>query len=188
MNPRLYAPLEANEEVAATVSEMQAFPPNCNPFRHDHFHMGSDLVRGWMAMHSGFDRDDEPLPLNYVILVNQRTGQRLKVELLPKTPKLRGVVTIIAADRIVDESEFYIWLDGNDAGLNWVGIGEDWDRTLIQAKAYYRHGDFMIRMEALTSYDTFQEQWERYTFSDVPERAIYDRIVARINTLLIDKD
>lgn len=57
--------------------------PNSNPFHHDLFNMGTTLVRGWVVMHEGYDRNDSPLPLHYLILVNTRTGQRIHLNLRP---------------------------------------------------------------------------------------------------------
>jgi hypothetical protein len=72
-----------SEKVArsAFIEEMEPFPANCNPFRYDAFSMGSDLVRGWMAMHEGFDRKESPFPLNWLYLVNTRTGRRVRIHL-----------------------------------------------------------------------------------------------------------
>lgn len=64
-----------------TVRHMAPIPAGDNPFHHDASHMGSMLVRGWVVMHSGFDSKNNPLDLNYVILINTRTGQRIHVGL-----------------------------------------------------------------------------------------------------------
>lgn len=63
------------------VEPLPSYPQNCNPFHHEPILMGTQLVRGWVAMHEGYDRPEEPQPLNFVILVNTRTGQRFKVTL-----------------------------------------------------------------------------------------------------------
>jgi hypothetical protein len=70
--------------VTASVMEMKSYPPNCNPFHHDMFHMGTNLVRGWMVMHEGFVPDGSQFPLRYVEMVNFITGQRFKVSFAPK--------------------------------------------------------------------------------------------------------
>ncbi len=64
-----------------TVRHLEPIPPNSNPFHYDISNMGTPLVRGWTVMHPGFDSKENPLPLNYVILVNCRTGQRIHVKL-----------------------------------------------------------------------------------------------------------
>ena len=77
-----------------TIEEVAPIPAESNPFQYDAFSMGSDLTRGWMVMHPGFDNKESPYPMGWVILVNQRTGQRFKVSLhddeLPryKMPKI----------------------------------------------------------------------------------------------------
>ena len=72
---------ELPQHPVPTIIEVPGIPANSNPFHYDEYHMGTDLVRGWMVMHPGFDRKENPQPLNYIILVNQRTGQRFKVDL-----------------------------------------------------------------------------------------------------------
>lgn len=64
-----------------TARHLMPIPAGDNPFHHDAFHMGSELVRGWMVMHPGYDRKDNPLDLGYVILINTRTGQRIHITL-----------------------------------------------------------------------------------------------------------
>ena len=64
-----------------TISEIEHIPANSNPFHYDSWSMGTDLTRGWMVMHPGFDNKDDPQPLGHCILVNTRTGQRFRVEL-----------------------------------------------------------------------------------------------------------
>jgi hypothetical protein len=62
-----------------TVHHDFPIPPNSNPFHYDSFHMGTPLVRGWMVMHEGHDRPEEPRDLQYIVLINTRTGQRIRV-------------------------------------------------------------------------------------------------------------
>lgn len=61
--------------------QMERIPVDANPFNHDFSHMGTPLVRGWTVMHEGFDRKDDPMPLKYIIMVNTRTGNRVKIVL-----------------------------------------------------------------------------------------------------------
>lgn len=68
------------DRVTVTVSEMPPIPANSNPFHHDASSMGSDLVRGWMVMHEGFDRKDNPMGLQGMYLVNTRSGQRISLK------------------------------------------------------------------------------------------------------------
>ena len=70
--------------VIATTKELSPIPAGANPFHHDESHMGTELVRGWVAMHQGYDRKDDPMALPYIILVNTRSGQRIQVDLTEK--------------------------------------------------------------------------------------------------------
>ncbi len=63
------------------LKKLESIPANSNPFHYDHCRMGTHLVRGWMVLHDGFDSKQNPLPLDYIILVNQRTGTRFRLEL-----------------------------------------------------------------------------------------------------------
>jgi len=69
------------ERVEASIENMESIPPNANPFHHDDFSMGTDLVRRWVVMHPGFDNREEPRALEWLYLVNTRTGQRIRVNL-----------------------------------------------------------------------------------------------------------
>lgn len=78
---------------------MDSLPPNNNPFQHDHWNMGCDISGAWVAMfseHDGLKQEhnltaEEKVrraagePIFYddpkeIILVNQRTGQRFKLD------------------------------------------------------------------------------------------------------------
>ena len=78
-----------------TVEAMDPIPPYANPFQHDSFNMGHEMPGPWLAMyreHCGikadYNKTDEekassvpvfyPDP-QYVIFVNQRTGQRFRL-------------------------------------------------------------------------------------------------------------
>lgn len=69
--------------VGIVVSELPRLPAGDNPVLQDAVRKGSHLVRGWIAMHEGYDRLEEPLPLPYLILINTRNGRRIKIT-LPK--------------------------------------------------------------------------------------------------------
>lgn len=74
--------------VTAAVEELPSWPPNCNSMRHDHFSMGTPLVRGWIALHEGYGRPGDIDPLRNVTLVNEKSGQRFVVRFAPvATPK-----------------------------------------------------------------------------------------------------
>lgn len=58
------------------MSEMESFPPNSNPFIHDSYNMGTKMGKDLMVMH-GNHSDEE---CRYLLLVNTKTGKRMKVE------------------------------------------------------------------------------------------------------------
>ena len=81
---REYGQVPLSVPVKLTLTEVPGIPAGANPFRHDHFNMGSDLVRGWMVMHEGFGSPDWPTNLSYLILVNTNTGQRFHIKIEEK--------------------------------------------------------------------------------------------------------
>lgn len=86
-----------------TITQLESFPPNCNPFNYDPFNMGSEVSGPWMAMyreHSGLKQrhnmtEDErqradlgepiynPDP-QYIIFINTKTGFRFRLDWLTK--------------------------------------------------------------------------------------------------------
>ena len=73
-----------HEKVTFTLEDMESIPAGANPFHHDDMSMGTDLVRGWIVMHPGFDHKDSPRALDWVYLVNTRSGQRVRIRITPK--------------------------------------------------------------------------------------------------------
>lgn len=63
--------------VDVKVSEMESIPPNSNPYLFDYVNSGLGLVHGWEAMFSS----SQSSPLKELILVNTKSGQRLKLDL-----------------------------------------------------------------------------------------------------------
>ena len=57
------------------IEEMSAFPEGKNPFEHDRFHMGTNLGDNVLIMHPNHpDKEAE-----YLIVVNKRTGKRIRI-------------------------------------------------------------------------------------------------------------
>ena len=73
------------ENVKIQVTPEESIPEGSNPFHFDSWRMGSELVRGWMVMTEGFDNPREPRPATHFILVNTRTGQRVRLDLVPES-------------------------------------------------------------------------------------------------------
>jgi hypothetical protein len=77
------------------VVPLEAYPANCNPFRHDACNMGCQVSGAWVAMysqHAGLKQEHnktdeekastEPVYYDdpeYIIMVNTKTGQRFKI-------------------------------------------------------------------------------------------------------------
>lgn len=73
------------DHVYAAVSEyLPSIPPGSSPFHHDAYHMGTPLVRDWLIMHQGFGMPDRELPMEYMILCNLKSGQRIRIDLRTK--------------------------------------------------------------------------------------------------------
>lgn len=70
-----------HEEVTPHASILPPIPAGDNPFWHDSMSMGTSLVRGWVLMHPGFDSKEDPRAMEWVYLVNTRTGQRIQITL-----------------------------------------------------------------------------------------------------------
>lgn len=69
------------EELMPVVHRMGSIPAGSNPFHYDAWDMGTNLVRGWMIMHHGFDSEESPHELPYMRMINTRTGDRFHVSL-----------------------------------------------------------------------------------------------------------
>ncbi len=87
--------VEQATESFPRIVPMDSIPANANPFTHDFYHMGCEVCGPWMAMYSGHcglkaeinktaEEKASPEPVwysdpKYIILVNQRTGQRFRL-------------------------------------------------------------------------------------------------------------
>lgn len=52
-----------------------------NPFRYDHFSMGTSLVRDLVILHEGYDNKDRPLACTWFDVYNCRSGQVFRVHM-----------------------------------------------------------------------------------------------------------
>ncbi len=79
-----------SEKIVPVLSMMDPIPPGANPFNHDMMSMGTDLTRGWIVMHPGFDNKEEPMGMPWLYLVNTRSGERFRIELnhIPEAEEL----------------------------------------------------------------------------------------------------
>ena len=103
--------------VKASVGDMPAIPAGASPFLHDSFSMGTDLVRGWTAMHEGFDKNNG-LPGLY--LVNTTSGQRIRIAFEPVEPRWTEDVY---ADGLESGATLYCWVREGDL-VDWYNYPE----------------------------------------------------------------
>lgn len=111
--------IKPTDLVNLKVSDMPPIPANSNPFHHDSFSMGTELVRGWMAMHAGFSSNDG---LEDMYLVNTTTGQRLFLELTSKTPEYETSVYINEAPDL-DPRTIFTWVRRYEE-VDWLSIDD----------------------------------------------------------------
>lgn len=79
--------IKPDDRVSIRAVDMDSIPMGSNPFHHDYFSMGTQLVRGWWAMHDGYDSQDNQFALRHLYLVNTRSGQRVRLEVHPEQPR-----------------------------------------------------------------------------------------------------
>lgn len=58
------------------IKNLPSFPPNCNPYLEDAFHMGISLGSNVTAMLGNHSTDT----CDYIILVDTRTGERIQID------------------------------------------------------------------------------------------------------------
>lgn len=61
---------------------MPAIPPGTNAFRSDVYNMGTRVARNMLVMHNTFEEQDA----EYIILVNEVTGERVRILLTNPVP------------------------------------------------------------------------------------------------------
>lgn len=59
------------------ITELDSFPPNSNPFKHDHYRMGHYIGKNVIIMMEKFDNEHQ----NYIIVIDKVTGKRVRIEL-----------------------------------------------------------------------------------------------------------
>lgn len=68
---------------------LPSFPPNSNPFRHDLWNMGQSIGLEHMMMFRNHPSED----LDYLIIVNTTTGERVKLSFQQeKKPMIEDIV------------------------------------------------------------------------------------------------
>jgi len=174
---RLNQPLDSHERVIVNVEVLKNIPPEANPFHHDAFNMGTDLARGWMAMHAGFDNKESPFAMEYIILVNTRTGQRFRINLLPEVPKRKKVVYIVTGEDVDDTLGALLLIreHGNEVfSLNFNKI------IANPEELYVRVNEGVIQLTECLTLDTAKAAWEDQLCADFSEtewRKVFPKLV-----------
>lgn len=82
---RTFLPFDKDPSKQISVKRMPSIPAGDNPFHHDSISMGTNLVRGWIMMHPGYDaatpESGTQHPIGWMYLVNQRTGNRFRLDI-----------------------------------------------------------------------------------------------------------
>lgn len=88
-----------------TIKVIDSIPPDSNPFLYDSVSTGLTIVSGFDLLYQTIQRDPtSDWPIDNLVLVNTRTGQRVMVTLNPPSPSVGscpvcGTGVIIARER-----------------------------------------------------------------------------------------
>lgn len=59
------------------IEELSSFPPNSNPYHHDHYNMGQDFSKEWHMMFENHTTESA----KWVIFIHTPTGRRFRINL-----------------------------------------------------------------------------------------------------------
>lgn len=174
-NPYFKTPHPTTGEVAAIPSPMTPIPAGDNPFRHDSFNMGSNLVRGWMVMYPGFDNEEKPLSLPYVILVNTRTGQRIRIDMVVADREFWDILDFYPGrDTLVGAKKglFSLLYNETDRSMTYTNLIPEGEGKLPSEvvvdpeEIYVGLGKTFVRLSVFLNLEKLQEAWSSQTFYD----------------------
>lgn len=178
MTSRLDNDLRPDEEVLIKVKPMSSIPAGANPFNHDSGPMGTDLPRGWMIMHEGFDNKDNPLAMRWMYLCNTRTGQRIRLEFIPRVETPRDIVCGYSIDERVFESLLVKPLeDHRTQALSWYDVDLDRPHGSFM-RLYVPVEDHFVRVPALLDFETYNVARKK-EFLEPMEIEDYERLMVR---------
>jgi hypothetical protein len=126
--------IKQDQIVKAHVVDMPSIPAGANPFHHDAYSMGTDLTRGWMVMHDGFNNE---LGHENMYLVNTTTGQRIQLAFEPKEPVYNEEVYVGDAPDINPDG-LYVWLRSGLGNVEWVSYEAFVHRAMWDKAAFCR--------------------------------------------------
>lgn len=150
--------IKQTDQVRTKVRELPSIPAGANPFHYDCFSMGTDLPRGWLVMHAGYD---DNTGFEDMYLVNQTTGQRINIEFEAMEPTYEASV-YIADSHAVEAGQIYCWIRDNEK-VNWVPYMKslmtysdfDKDRSI---PLYVAVGNHFVRMDIIVD-DDKRAEW-----------------------------
>lgn len=176
---RFHKPLNANDQVEITVTEIVGIPKGSNPFNHDLWRMGANLTDSYMAMFNTGEK-----PTEHLILVNQDTGQRFELKMSPKTPTLRKIVKVEPElDTILGEELFLFQrtycLDNGKATYSGVDATDLTDQEDV-FDLWLLHKGHMVEVSLLQHRHEFMEEWENFTFEELPTDDEFDKLVDQV--------
>lgn len=121
-----------------TVIHRKPIPPNSNPFHYDLSSMGTMLMNGWTIMHEGSGHEENPRAARFFVLVNTRTGQHIRIDLVPPTKYVyRNLPCTDAPD---DWCVYGRAVDGSGGVLEWCTDEKDARAKFLEMMEY--KGDF----------------------------------------------
>ncbi len=195
---RIFNELKLDEKVTMMQVPMEDIPPQANPFRHDSFHMGDSLSRGWMIMHQG---GCEGKALGYIILINTNTGQRARIDFRPQEETLKDIISYYPeTDRppaFFQDSKFgigpfYIPKLGGPLGgsINWDDLIHP-EVSVLNFKQlkdpYVFMGDYFVRWKVFQDKEVFFKACKDHFFSDelhTPSESAYEERLEEVKRFI----
>jgi hypothetical protein len=182
--------IQQTDIVTVQPSAMLSIPANANPFHHDSFSMGSDLPRGWMVMHAGFDDTNG---FEDMYLVNTKTGQRIQLDFEPETPQWEEAVYIDETPEL-DLLQRYCWVR-QGGQVFWYNYQQfllatlgDSQQMLVKPTPLYMVVDkWMVLMDVLADHHRFARfcashepdlQWSADTLSQAMRLVEAEKLLA----------
>jgi len=181
----LYRPLAPTDLVDAEITELSPIPAEGNPYLHDPIRSGLGLPKGWEIMYE----TSKPGALEELILVNWKSGQRLKIDFTPKHLQLADIIESGKhRDKRAVSGVLYFAEMGDGDQILWKCV-DDLDRSGIEEFLYAlwwgERGMYFVK--ATLFVDTTKFPREFLTFSEDPKfdpNRMYPNDVARIQAML----
>lgn len=141
MKSRLYENVRSKDIVDVVASDVVVTPTAP---------MTTLLSRGWMVLHEGHDNPDKPFAHEYLILVNRRSGQTIRLDLGARYPQLKPFHYIEDFDRVLTKKEpgyIFIGLDKGQS-LDWLCL-EDSDASFDVTQCFIHVKNEMVHYSLL---------------------------------------